>query len=303
MNSSIDKKQLDDFSLVLGGPLFQLFMRTRLTTDTLNLVKRRVIVISLFTWLPLLMLSVLTGEAVGGAIKVPFIYDVDVHVRFLVALPLLLVAELLVHQRIRLIVQQFIERGIVPARLLTEFEAIIDSAMRLRNSVVIEVLLIVLVWTAMHYLWANQMALESATWYAAIVDGHREYSLAGYWYAFVSIPVFQFLLARWFFRIFIWARFLWQVSRLDLHLVPTHPDRAAGLGFLGGSAAAFMPLLLSQGALLAGLIANHIFYDGKTLLDFKPEIVAAVVFFLVARTRAFVRVRPSPGASQTAGLA
>ena len=281
MNHSIDKKQLDDFSLVLGGPLFQLFMRTRLTTGTLDLVKRRVIVFSLFTWLPLLLLSVLAGEAVGGAIKVPFIYDVDVHVRFLVALPLLLVAELLVHQRMRLIVRQFIERGIVPARLLTEFEAIIDSAMRLRNSVVIEVLLIVLVWTAMHYLWANQMALESATWYAAIVDGHREYSLAGYWYAFVSIPVIQFLLARWFFRIFIWARFLWQVSRLDLHLVPTHPDRAAGLGFLGGSAAAFMPLLLSQGALLAGLIANHIFYDGKTLLDFKPEIVAAVVFFLL----------------------
>ncbi|MFA5922972.1 MAG: hypothetical protein WC856_17070 [Methylococcaceae bacterium] len=281
MNYSIYKKQLDDFSLVLGGPLFQLFMRARLTTDTLDLVKRRVIAFSLFTWLPLLMLSVLAGEALGGAIKVPFIYDVDVHVRFLVALPLLLVAELVVHQRMRLIVRQFIGRGIVPARSIPEFEAIIGSAMRLRNSVVIEVFLIVLVWTAMHYLWANQMALESATWYAAIVDGHREYSLAGYWYAFVSIPVFQFLLARWFFRIFIWARFLCQVSRLDLHLVPTHPDRAAGLGFLGGSAAAFMPLLLSQGALLAGLIANHIFYDGKTLLDFKPEIAAAVIFFLL----------------------
>jgi len=281
MNYSIDKKQLDDFSLVLGGPLFQFFIRARLTTNALDLVKRRVIVFSLFTWLPLLLLSVLAGDAVGGAIKVPFIYDVDAHVRFLVALPLLLVAELVVHQRGRLIVRQFIERGIVPARSLPEFEAIIDSAMRLRNSVLIEVFLIVLVWTAMHYLWANQMALESATWYAAIVDGHREYSLAGYWYAFVSIPVFQFLLARWFFRIYIWARFLWQVSRLDLHLVPTHPDRSAGLGFLGGSAAAFMPLLLSQGALLAGLIANHIFYEGKTLLDFKPEIVAAVVFFLL----------------------
>lgn len=281
MNHSTDKKQLNDFSLVLGGPLFQLFMRTRLTTDTLNLVKRRVIVISLFTWLPLLILSVLAGEELGGAMKVPFIYDVDVHVRFLVALPLLLVAELVVHQRMRLIIRQFIERGIVPARLLPEFEAIIVSAMRLRNSVVIEVSLIVLVMTAAHYLWSSQMALGSATWYATIVDGHREYSPAGYWYAFVSIPVFQFLLARWFFRIFIWARFLCYVSRLDLHLVPTHPDRAAGLGFLGGSAAAFMPLLLSQGALLAGLIANHIFYDGKTLLDFKPEIVAAVVFFLL----------------------
>jgi hypothetical protein len=113
MNHSPGSKQPHDFSLVLGGPLFQLFMRARLTTDTLNLVKRRVIVISLFTWLPLLLLSVLAGEAVGGAIKVPFFYDVDAHVRFLVALPLLLVAELVVHQRIRLIVRQFVERGIV----------------------------------------------------------------------------------------------------------------------------------------------------------------------------------------------
>ena len=281
MNYSVDKKKSDEFSLVLGGPLFQLFIRARLTNDTLGLVKRRVIVISLFAWLPLLVLSVLAGEALGGAIKVPFIYDVDAHVRFLGAVPLLLVAELVVHQRMKLTVQQFIERGIVPAQSLPEFEALIGSAMRLRNSVAIEVSLIVFVLTATHYLWASHMALESATWYAAIVDGHRQYSPAGYWYAFVSIPIFQFLLARWFFRIFIWARFLWQVSRLDLHLVPTHPDRAAGLGFLGGSTVAFVPLLLSQGALLAGLIANHIFYEGKTLLDFKPEIVAAVFFLLL----------------------
>ena len=281
MNPSPGNKQPDDFSLVLGGPLFQFFIRARLTTDTLNLVKRRVIVISLFTWLPLLVLSVLSGDALDGASKVPFFYDIDVHVRFLVALPLLLVAELVVHQRIRLTVQQFVERGIVPALTRLRFEALISSAMRLRNSIVIEVLLIVLVLTGGHYLWSSQMALEAATWYAALANGQLRFSPAGYWYAFVSIPVFQFLLLRWYFRIFIWARFLWQVSRLDLHLVPTHPDRAAGLGFLGGSAAAYMPLLLSQGALLAGQIANHIFYEGKTLLDFKPEIVAAVVFLLL----------------------
>lgn len=267
--------------MVLGGPLFQFLIRTRLTTNTLNLVKRRVIIISLFTWLPLLVLSVLTGDAVGGGSKVPFFYDIDVHVRFLVALPLLLVAELIVHQRMRLTVRQFIERGIVPAQARSHFEAIIGSAMHLRNSMVIEVLLIVLVLTAGHYLWTSQMALEAVTWFAALVDGQHRFTLAGYWYAYVSIPVFQFLLLRWYFRIFIWTRFLWQVSRLNLHLVPTHPDRAAGLGFLGGSTAAFMPLLLAQGALLAGQIANYIFYEGKTLLDFKPEIAAAVVFLLL----------------------
>ena len=278
MNHSPDIKQAEDFSLVLGGPLFQFFIRARLSTDTLGLIKQRLIFFSLFTWLPLLLLSVWTGDAAGGASKVPFFYDVEVHVRFLLALPLLLLAELMVHQRIRLVVWQFVERGIVTAQARPAFEAIIGSATRLRNSMVIEITLIVLVWTGGHYLWSSQMTLEAATWYAAVVDGQHQYSPAGYWYAYVSIPMFQFMLLRWYFRIIIWVRFLWQVSRLDLHLVPTHPDRAAGLGFLGGSAAAFMPLLLAQGALLAGQIANRIFYEGQTLPNFKPEIVAAVIF-------------------------
>ena len=281
MNHSSDRKQAEDFSLVLGGPLFQFFIRARINTDTLGLLKRRLIVISLFSWLPLLLISVWTGDAAGGASKVPFFYDVDVHVRFLLALPLLLVAELVVHQRMKRIVLQFVERGIVTAQAGPAFEAIIGSAIRLRNSMLIEVFLIVLVWTAGHYYWSSQVVLEAATWYAAVVDGYHQYSPAGYWYAYVSIPIFQFMLLRWYFRILIWVRFLWQVSRMDLHLVPTHPDRAAGLGFLGGSTAAFMPLLLAQGALLAGQIANRIFYEGKTLLDFKPEIFVAVIFLLL----------------------
>lgn len=105
MNYSPDSKQPYDFPLVLGGPLYQLFIRSCLTTKTLDLVKRRVIVISLFTWLPLLLLSVLFDGTVGCVIKVHFVYDVDVHIRFLVALPLLLVAELIIHQRISLIVK------------------------------------------------------------------------------------------------------------------------------------------------------------------------------------------------------
>ena len=280
MSNTSEFKIVDDFSLVLGGPLFQFFIRAHIDTDTFGLIKRRILVISLLTWLPLLLLSLLADGA-GGHSKVAFFYDVDVHVRFLLALPLLLVAELVVHQRIKPIVRQFVERGIVPLQARQEFEAIIGSAMRLRNSMVIEVLLIVLVLTVGHYLWASQIVLEATTWYAAVVDGRHQFSSAGYWYAYISIPIFQFLLLRWYFRIFIWARFLWQVSRLELHLVPTHPDRAGGLGCLGGRTAAFMPLLLAQGAVLAGQIANHIFYAGETLLDFKPEIVAVEVFLLL----------------------
>ena len=56
--------------------------------------------------------------------------------------------------------------------------------------------------------------------------------LAGWWAGLVAMPVLQFLFLRWFFRFFIWARFLWQVSRMDLDLEPTHPDGTAGLHFL-----------------------------------------------------------------------
>mgnify|MGYP003694592673 CR=1 FL=1 len=62
--------------------------------------------------------------------------------------------------------------------------------------------------------------------------GGRQLSAAGWWFVYVSLPLFQFILFRWYFRLFVWMRFLWQVTRCDLSLVPTHPDRAGGLGFL-----------------------------------------------------------------------
>src|SRR3954453_661674 len=106
-------------------------------------------------------------------------------------------------------------------------------------------------------------------------------TLPGYFYRYVSLPLFQFMLLRWYFRLFIWYRFLWKVSRLRLNLLPTHPDGSGGLGFLSGSAHALAPLLVAQSSLLAGLIANKIFYDGAKLASFKMEIVLFTVFLLL----------------------
>jgi hypothetical protein len=96
----------------------------------------------------------------------------------------------------------------------------------------------------------------------------------------VSLPIFQFLLVRWYYRIVIWARFLWQVSRIDLSLIPTHPDRVGGMGFLANVSFAFTPLAVAHGAMLAGPLANRIFYVGAKLPDFKPEIAVVVLFVL-----------------------
>lgn len=55
-----------EFSLILGGPLFQLFLRTGLLKPPTNLVVRRIIVIVLIAWLPLFILAALSGNLIGG---------------------------------------------------------------------------------------------------------------------------------------------------------------------------------------------------------------------------------------------
>jgi hypothetical protein len=270
-----------DFSLVLGGPLFQLLRRAHMTGDALELVRRRIVTITLIAWLPLLVLSVLQGQAYATGDVVPFLRDVEVQVRFLVALPLLIAAELVVHRRLRLVARQFIDRELIPATAMPEFDAALVSASRLRNSTVAEIALIVLVYgVGVLIVWRHYFALDAAMWYAVPSPAGPKLSLAGVWYGYVSLPIFQFLLVRWYFRFFIWSRFLWRVSRIDLQAIPTHPDRVAGLGFLANTMYAFVPLLVAHGALLAGMIAGRIFYTQATLLDFKVEIAVMVVFLL-----------------------
>ena len=274
-------REPQDFSLVLGGPLFQLLRRSHLTDDALELVRQRIIIISLIAWLPLLVLSALEGQALGGRAAVPFLLDLEVHIRFLVVVPLFIAAELVVHQRMRFVVRQFLERNLIPESALPRFDAAIASAFRLRNSVLAEVLLIALVYgVGILIVWRHYTALATATWYATPSVEGSTLSLAGTWYGYVSMPFFQFLMFRWYFRLFIWIRFLWQVSRIDLSLVPTHPDRVGGLGFLSNTVYAFTLLAVAHGAMLAGMIANRIFYLGAALPDFKIEIAVIVVFLL-----------------------
>ncbi len=274
-------QETPDFSLTLGGPIFQLFRRSHLSGGGLELLSRRVFVIALFAWLPLLLLSMLGSYLGESAVKLTFFRDIEAHAKLLVALPLLIVAELVVHTRIRPVVKAFLTRRIVLQKDIPGFLAAVDSATRLRNSIPLELALLVLVFTIGQWTWRSQIPQGAVTWYATAQGGQMHLTVAGYWYAFLSVPVFQFILLRWYLRFFIWFRFLWQVSRLDLHIIPTHPDRAGGLAFLGKSAYAFSPILFAQGVLLSGVIASHVLYAGENLWSFKIEAISLIGFFLV----------------------
>jgi hypothetical protein len=291
-----------DFSLVLGGPLFQLFRRAHLTGDALEMSNRRMILAAGITWVPLLLLSLVSGHALGNSVSIPFLLDVETHVRFLVALPILIAAELIVHRRLMPAVRQFVERRIVSPEELPKFQQAIDSTMRLRNSVLLEVTLLVCVFSVGIWLWRDQVALPESSWYALKDAVGMRWTPAGYWLMLVATPIFQFILLRWYFRFFLWFWLLFRVSRLDLHLIPIHTDRTGGLGFLGASPMAFAPVLIAQGAVLAGLIASRIFYAGKELMDFKVQIVGFVGFFVIAVLIPLTVFAPRLAAAKRAGL-
>jgi len=272
-----------DFSLVHGGPLFQLLMRARLSSNAMTLMGRRIIVFVLITWVPLPVLLAHDGHLLRGDFNVPFLTDVETHVRFLVVVPLLLAAELIVHRRLLGVARIFLERGLIPAAAMPRFDRAVTSAFRMRNSLLAEVLLVALVYAVgVFIVWRRYTVLDTSTWYAAGSDSTPRLSHAGVWYAYVSLPIFQFLLLRWYYRLAIWVRFLWQVSRIDLTIVPTHPDQLGGLGFLGNTVYAFSVLLLAHGAMLAAQIANRIFFVGAALTDFKVEIAVMVGFLMCA---------------------
>jgi len=275
-----ETERVGDFSLVHGGPLYQLLLRSNLIGPDFGRLGWRIGVITALAWLPMVPLTILSGRF-AGVLREPFLYDYKVHTKLLFSLPLMILAEMVVYMGMRSIPAQFVERHIITDSLRPAFDKVVSSAMRLRNSVFAEAALLLLVVFSGHYIWPDAPALHSDTWYATVTDSVLCRTPAGRWYAFVSVPVFQFILLRWYYRIFIWYRFLFQVSRLDLNLAPLHPDRCCGLGFLGNATSAFAPLLMAHSGLAAGFVASRIVRDGTALPNYKFELIGMALFLLL----------------------
>ena len=277
-----------DFSLVIGGPLYQLYLGTRLARSPLDLLGRRMVAVALICWLPLLLLTIAAGQFSSG-VAVPFTRDPEVHIKLLFAIPMLIGAEKLVHERIRIVVLQFRHRNIIADEEQAQYEKLIASSMRMRNSAWIEIGLFVLVIAVGFWMWRENLSLTVSSvtlssWYAFNNGSGMHLTAAGKYYAFVSLSIFRFLLVRWYYRLLIWYRFLWDVRGLPLHFNFYHPDRAGGLGFLSISLIAFAPVFIAQTTALAGVIYTRILYSGERLTDFKVEIAGALLFCILVVT-------------------
>ena len=133
--------------------------------------------------------------------------------------------------------------------------------------------------------------MGEATWYATPQGTHLHLTAAGYWYAFRSNPIFQFIMAWWYFRLFAWF-WLGRISLLNLRLEPAHLDRAGGLNFLGTASYAFAPIRFAQGAVIAGVFADRVVLERQPFLGFKVTAAAPAIFWVLALLAPLVMFTP-----------
>jgi hypothetical protein len=268
---------IQNFSIVLGGPAYDLLLKMGLLRFNLPNVLRRMAVMVGLTWLPLLLLSLRDGVAFGHQVRIPLLYDLATYGRFLLCLPLLIVAEIVIDPAIRLSVSQFVQAGIVQGDVLPKFDSVLTRIQKLRDSKIPELLLLALAFFPVFMFEHEWTAGSVSSWHTSA----KGLTPAGWWYAFFSAPVLRFMIFRWAFRYFVWSALLRRICRLDLLLMPTHPDRAAGLNFLSITQQRFGILFCALGCTFAGRIANSLVFEGASIKSFQSLMIGFVVLSLI----------------------
>jgi len=261
-----------------GGPVHRWLERLQLARGTRLRTGRLAALLGGVTWLPLLVLAAIEGVAWGGAVQVPLVWDFLPYGQLLVAVPVLVLGELAVARRLVRAVAELRTSEVLDAKDTPILDAIMARTVeRWRGGSPDAVLLILTcAVTAVSLLGAKQWLTGG---WQVVGDGM---TLAGWWYLLVSLPVMRFLALRWMWRLLLWAWVLWRVSRLELHPQPAHPDRAGGLGYLGGTQAAFGAFVFAFGVQLSCLIADAVHFRGAEVMAYRGQVVAFVVIVVVA---------------------
>jgi hypothetical protein len=301
--SELRSSVAETFSLTQGGPFYRLQVRFGPARGARARVLHRALLATLIAWLPLLVLSIIQGTAYGKQVQIPFLRDLAVNVRFLVALPILILAESGIDSDWRLLVLHFLQSGLIKESELPSFEALLNRVTRLRDSLLPEAVMAVLAYGSFLFGSHTEVLIGNASnWHTPSLGLSPRLSPAGWWFALVSTPFFRFLLLRWAWRMFLWTLFLWRVSKLKLCLVATHTDLAAGLGFLSIGQKRFAPVVFAGGAVVAGEVGNAIAYSGATLAGMKFVLVGYGVLAVLVLVAPLLVVTPTLHKTKTRAL-
>ncbi len=263
-----------DLSLLRGGPMYGLLVRSGIARPGRAGFVLRILFFIAVSWIPLALITMWQGTFINNSLKVPFLFDFAEQCRFLFVLPLLIIAEGVVEPWLGYIMAQF--RALVSEADVERFKTNVSLAIRSRDSVAIEMLLILLAFIRPHF---DVMSLSTGitSWRTVTTDAGTVPTTAFFWYLYVAKPLIALLWFRWFWKYIIWCLLLFRTSKLALRVTPTHPDRMGGLGFITVAQTNFAILYVAVTAQVASYIGEEIVFESAKLMSFKYLIFSVVM--------------------------
>jgi hypothetical protein len=218
---------------------------------------------------PLFCLSALEGTLTSGP-AVPFLSSLGTHARFLVAIPLFFATQVMFTRRATQAVRALVLSKVIPDSQLDVLDAVLRRTQRWLEGWLLVTVVFGLTAVLMLLGVRSDLTYEASTWRAA----GDAVTMAGRWYNWIALPIFQFLLWRWSVFILVWCYIVWKISRLDLELIPTHPDLMGGLGPLGVAHVTLAPWNFAVSAILVTSYAESVLYGGRQLDELTLPLAA-----------------------------
>jgi hypothetical protein len=227
-------------------------------------------------WAPPALLSALRGRVAF----LSFLTDYATQTRFLIILPLVILAAPWLNKRLAKVSGHL--KGFVLEGQLSDFEANWASFERLGNSMAAEVVMVLLTYGLALGLgrYISPEGGEIVAWWKG-GGVFSWFSPAGTWALFISYPILVSLTLLWLWRQLLWTRFMRAVARLDLRLIAAHPDNLGGIGFLESALRGQHPFSFCLGLGLTGAVANRVIHHGEKLIAFGPVAGVLVVVVLL----------------------
>jgi hypothetical protein len=281
-----DSGKSSSFALSTGGLFHRLMLLVRLVEANRDHPGRRIAVFIGITWLPLLILTAIDNTLTGAGIKITFLHDPVPHVRYLIAMPLLVIAERVIDPYLHAILQHFGTSGLVSDDAKPLYDKALQRLNRLKDAMWVDVALFLfafsLGWIFEFASGLSTMDQESSSWMLTVAGEAKDLTPAGWWFLLISIPLLQFFVYRWIWRLIIWIGFMNQISRIRLVLQPAHPDRSGGLGILSRGQVSFGVVFAALGAMKSSTLAHEIMYEGRAISDIQWEVIGHVLIcFLI----------------------
>jgi hypothetical protein len=274
-------KQTDDESLALSlvrdDLPFRLQRRVGLIPEQGLGTMRRAVFFALLTWLPIVIWAIAVGRILPGTVDEPLLRHFGVHVRFLLAVPLFILGEGMIHQLSTTLTPYFLTSGLVKPSQRQDFVNIIRGITRLRDRTLPWVLIatLIIAWTVLEPMAARSDLDHEVNWAS---NGRADHlGFGGWWFMYVSRPIFVAFLAAWLWRLILMFILMKRIARLDLAIVPTHPDGAGGLGFLKRLPKAFSLFAFAVSAVLASRLAHNVLYHGVDVQSLKLMLTVFLI--------------------------